>query len=86
MENPYYQIVALMRQQGQSHIDSCFIARLVGYNTETRTPVFSIEGEKVEASFLIVDGVSALLTDVGSSYLCTTIDAGYLILCKVISA
>ena len=85
MENPYYQIIALMRQQGQSSIDSSFIIRMIGYDREAQTPVFAVEGQRMEGDFLAVDGVSAGVNDVGSSYLCTGIDAGYLLLCKVFS-
>ena len=81
MENPYYEIISLIRQQSRGS-DSLFTAVMSSCGDNGQNPVFQA-GDITLDNPVAVQGLELGEECLGSSYLCTAIDSGYLIISRL---
>ena len=83
MENPYYEIISLIRQQSRG-TEGLFTAVMSKCDDDGKNPEFQAGDIKLESP-LAIQGVEIGEAYLGSYYLCTAIDSGYLIISRLSS-
>ena len=83
MENPYCELITLIRQLAQAPGKTGFIVVFSKLDPITNEPIFSLDGQELDLPFLYMYDLTFLPEEIGSSYLCLPLDSRYLIVCKI---
>ena len=83
MENPYYQLVALIRAQNGRGGDGLFSAQL--QMEDARVAALRVGEDELEGDLWRVDGLELTVEDDGKDVLCLPFDRGFLVMCKILT-
>ena len=81
MDNPYYQLVALIRAQSGRGGDGPFSAKLK--MADEKIAALTVEGDALEGDLWRVSGLELTAEDDGKDALCLPFDRGFLVLGKI---
>lgn len=80
-DNPYYEILRIIRTQGGQHSAQPLTAVLE--RIENGLPVFSAEGQVFHPEYR-AEGLMLTKDQVGGLFLCLRLNDGYLALCRLV--
>lgn len=81
MENPYYEIIGLMRQAAAGH-EGVFSADVI-LDADTEAPVVVVDGQPLEGDVWLAQGMELTAEDEGAALLCVPFDRGFFVAARL---